>query len=535
MGVRKQQEEAVVSAGELPAHLTETASPTSALDLTKLTWTVGIVLLAAYSAVFVALSPLPIQDLPGHLARAVVMNDLIFQAGARFGSAFQFHWLPIPYLLGDLMLTAAVGPLGPAAASALWCVFVFLSLPCAVVFYLRVRGVAPNRRAMALLVSLYLATDWFFLMGFLSFRVAVAVLIATLGLVEMLRRKWSWTLFAVYGGTVALGYLMHFAASIFLCTALAVTALLGLWRRTTTLRTEALLFVPLLVVLAWHFAAGHGYREPGDLVVGPYVWGTWSGKFARLGSEFFRFAPRSDGLMAVLLAASVLLLTGAPRRRDLRNPLVLEFLALAATFLAMYFALPIGYSEAWYVDTRPLPVAALFLIFACLALPRACASAQTRRAAAAVFLAALLAIGNLAYLTRHFIIDRAWVSRYRSVVAAIPLHGRALPVFTHGQEGAVVPFLHVDGFVTIDRAAVGPYVFAGDNGNPMKYFRYIHRPYDPSLTWYGDVPQGGVDWEAVDRDYDFVILTKPYDARSVGLPTRTVAENSSAALVAIAR
>ena len=98
-----------------------------------------------------------------------------------------------------------------------------------------------------------------------------------------------------------------------------------------------------------------------------------------------------------------------------------------------------------------------------------------------------------------------------------------------------MPFLHVDGFVTIDREAVGPYVFAGDNGNPMKYFRYIRRPYDPPLTWYGDVPQGSVDWGAVARDYDFVILTKPYVAQALGLPTRTVAENSSAALVAIAK
>jgi hypothetical protein len=534
MGMREQHEE-VVAAGDLPAHLTETAPPASALDLTKVTWAVGIVLLAAYSTVLVALSPLPIQDLPGHLARAVVMNDLIFHAGAQFGSTFQFQWLPIPYLLGDLMLTAAVGALGPAAASAFWSVLVFLSLPCAAVFYLRVRAIASNRRALALLVSLYLATDWFFLMGFLSFRIAVAALIATLGLVEMLRRKWSRTLFAVYVAAVALGYLMHLAATVFLCTALAVTALLRLWRRTTTLRTETLLFVPLVVVLVWHFAVGHGYREPGDLIVDSYVWGTWSGKFARLGSEFFRFAPRADGLMVFVLAASVLLLTGAPRRRDFRNPMVLEFLALAAAFLAMYFALPIGYSEAWYVDTRPLPVVALFLLFACLALPHAAAPAHTRRAAAPVFLAALLAIGNLAYLTRHFVSDRAWVARYRSVVAAIPLHGRVLPVFTYGREGAVVPFLHVDGFVTIDRAAVGPYVFAGDNGNPMKYFRYIHRPYDPRLTWYGDVPQGSVDWEAVARDYDFVILTKPYAARAVGLPTRTVAENSSAALVAITR
>ncbi|MDB6091656.1 MAG: hypothetical protein JWN85_4440 [Gammaproteobacteria bacterium] len=533
--MREFHEELAATQADLSPGLSQAATPASARGLTRLAWLLGMTLLAAYCAVFVVLSPLPIQDLPGHLARAVAMSDLLFHGGTRFGDVFQFHWLAAPYLLGDLMLTAAVGLFGPTGASAFWSVFVFLSLPCAAVFYLWARGIGPNRRALALLVSLYLATDWFFLMGFLSFRVAVAMLVATLGLVEMLRRRWSHVLFAVYIGAVVLAYLMHFAASVFLCAALVVTAALRLRWRTTTARTETLLLIPLGVVLAWHFAVGHGYREPGDLVIGSYFWGTWAGKWARLGSEFFRFAPRTDGLLLLALAACVLLMTGAPRPRDMRNPLVLEFLALAATFLVMYFVLPIGYSEAWYVDTRPLPLAALFLLFACLALPRSHSSRRTRRASAAVALATLLAVGNLAYLARHFINDRAWLAGYRSVVAAIPLHGRALPVFTHGQEGAVVPFLHVDGFVTVDRAAVGPYVFAGDNGNPMKYFRYRHRPYDPPQTWYGDVPQGRVDWRAVARDYDFVILTKPFDPRIVGLRTRTVIQNSSAALLAIAR
>jgi hypothetical protein len=457
----------------------------------------------------------------------VAMNDLLFHDGARFGGIFHFHLEWIPYLLGDLILTAAVAVLGPTGGAACWMVLVFLSLPAATLFYLRVRGIEPRGRTLMLLVSLYLATDWFFLMGFLGFRVAIAMLIVTLGLVELLRRKWSYVLFGWYAGAVILDYLMHLSATIFLLAALGGTGLLRLHWRTTRARTELALLVPVLAVLAWHFTVGVGYREPGDPVAGPYYWGTWYGKFARIGSEFFHFVPYTDILLVLLLAACLLVRTGIPRARDLRQPLVLELLALFVIFLAMYFVLPLGYAEAFYVDTRPLPLASFFFIAACLALP------ARARAGLPALLAILLALGNLAYLARHFIAERAWLAQYRAVVAAIPEHGRVLPVYTHGREGAVVPFLHVSGFVSMDRAAIEPYVFAGDNGNPMKYFRYNHRPYDPPEIWYGDIPRDPVNWRTVARDYDFLVVTKPFDPAVFQLATRKVAENSSATLLAI--
>jgi hypothetical protein len=515
------------------ARLAGAPLPTNATALTRLAWTGGLVLIAAYCVLFVLLSPLPVQDFPDHLARAVAMDDLLFHGGARFGGIFHFHLEWIPYLLGDLILAAAVAVLGTTGGAAFWTLLVFLSLPCAALFYLRVRGIAPEGRSLALLLSVYFASDWFFLMGFLSFRVAVAMLIATLGLVELLRRKWSYATFALYMGAIVLDYLMHLSPIIFLFAALGVTGLLRLWLRTTTLRTEVALLVPVLVVLAWHFTIGASYREPTDPVAGVYLWGTLHSKFARIGSEFFHFVPYTDVLLVLLLAACLFAWTGIPRWRDLRQPLVLEMLVLAVLFVATYFALPIGYSEAFYIDTRPLPLASFFFLAACLALPRPDPATHPRREQLAFSLAALLAVANLAYLARHFIAESAWVARYRSVVAAIPLHGRVLPVYTRGGEGAVVPFLHVSGFITMDRAAVEPYVFAGDNGNPMKYFRYIHRPYDPVEDWYGEIPRPPLDWQTITREYDFIVVTKPYDPSALRLATRTVAENSSAALLAI--
>jgi hypothetical protein len=142
--------------------------------------------------------------------------------------------------------------------------------------------------------------------------------------------------------------------------------------------------------------------------------------------------------MVLLLAACLFARTGVPRWRDLRRPPVLEMLALALLFVATYFALPIGYAEAYYVDTRPLPLASFFFIAACLALPRPDPVTRPGRERLAFALAALLAIGNLAYLARHFIAQSAWIAQYRNVVAAIPAHGRVLPVYTHGGDGSVV-------------------------------------------------------------------------------------------------
>jgi len=509
------------------------------LTVSGLAWAGGITLLTAYCVLFLLLSPLPVQDLPDHLARADAMSDLLFHGGARFGAIYHFQLLWIPYLLGDLILTAAVGLFGVTGGAALWVLLVFLSFPCAALYYARVRGIEVKGRALLLLLAVYLATDWFFLIGFLSFRVSVAMLIATLALVELLRRKWSYPVFALYGVAVILDYLMHLSPLVFLVAALGATALVRLRLRTTTLRAEMALFLPVVAVLAWHFTVARGYRQPGDQIESPYLWGTWASKFARVGSEFFHFTPRIDVLLVLLFAASLFTWVGNPRAifrgPALRQPLVLELLTLSATFLAMFFVLPLGYSEAFYVDTRPLPLATFFFVCACLALPRPAPALRARREPVALALAGLLGLANIAYLIHHLVPERAWVSEYRSLAAALPFHARVLPVFTYGREGAVVPFLHTSGFLSIDRAAIEPYVFAAENGNPMKYFRYTRLPYDPPEVWYGEIPRPRLDWRAVARDYDFILVTKPYDRRAIGLPTQPVADNSTATLLRVVK
>src|SRR4051812_9158735 len=63
-----------------------------------------------------ALPTLPLQDLPNHAARGLVMADLLFHHGREFGDRFELHLEPQPYLLGDLLLSVLT-QLGPTFAA----------------------------------------------------------------------------------------------------------------------------------------------------------------------------------------------------------------------------------------------------------------------------------------------------------------------------------------------------------------------------------------------------------------------------------
>ncbi len=500
----------------------------------KVGWGISALLVAAYIAALGWLSPLPLQDYPAHLARSVVMDDLMFHGGSRFGDMYQYHFLFIPYVLGDLILTFAVELFGPQGASVLWSTFTFLSLPCAVLFYARITGQPRSRRLLLFLLSLYLATDWFFAMGFMSFRLGLAMTLVTLGIVHALRGRWSAALFIVYVGAVALDYLMHLSTAAFLTAAVCSSALLRLYLRTTRLRTEILLAVPLAAVLLWNFLVADGYRTPLDLVENPYTWGTLKGKFAALGTEFFPYHSHGEGKMAVVLAICLMLQMGRVGRKELVEPLLLELTLLTVTFLGMYFVMPWAYADASWVDVRALPLASLFFIFACTRIAAEGAPSAEIRIGLAVTLAALLATAHLISLTGVLSRNVEKLSLYRAVVAAIPPRARVLPVFTNYGQGSK-PLLHAGSFATIDRSALIPYEFAGNNGNTVRYFRYNRLPYFLPEEWYDLEPPPKLLWTAVACDYEYLLVTQPFSFHRFGLRTQVVAQNEAAALLKIER
>ncbi len=487
----------------------------------------------AYAALLTWLSPLALQDFPNHLARVRVLADILFEHGARFGSSFELHLVPIPYVLGDLVLATATHWLGVKGAAIFWSLLSFASLPCALSYYLGATRLRPESKALLVLLSLYLSTDWFFLVGFLEFRLGVALTFVILGLAERLRSRPSAARLLLYTIVLSAGYLTHLTTLVFVSALSGMTALLRLVRRRTRLSLELAILLPCAALLLWHFGFTGAYRQPDDLVENPYVWGTVAEKLSRIIAEFQRYKVRPDLLMLVCLAIAVACYVGRLRWRDLRNSDGFEFLVLAGAMLAVYCILPAGYSEAYYVDVRALPFVSLYLLLALLSATPGEDAKPTGMQTLGLILAVVVVAGNMAYLGAHMYRQKQWLDQYRSVVGQIPRGAYVLPVYTHAPEGTVVPFLHAFAFASIDRDAVVPYLQTGDTGNPQKYLRYRQRPFAPDPLWYGNLPPSPVDWQRVACVYRFLLVTKPFNPARLGLATSLVVENNSASLLAV--
>jgi hypothetical protein len=537
-------------------------------------WPAVALLIAGYLVLVARLTSFPFEDFPAHLARAKVLADLLFHHGAQWGGVFAFHWQFVPYLLHDLILTSLVATLGTAAGGAVFNALVVLSLPCALLYYMHCERLAPQARPFVVLVSLYLATDWFFIVGFAAFRLAVALLIVCIALADSLRERWSPRRYGVYLAVVLAGYLEHLTVLVFLAATLAVSATVRLVFRRSSARREILLALPVIVLLVLYFGLLAGPHHAAAPAVYELYWGTVGGKINGLQDGLLRYGGRASHPMMLLLAFCLL----SPVRRALVSrrllaPAVVEQIALALAFLGIYVVLPGTYSGAAYVDVRALPMIVLFVLFAVLRLDANAPENANRTGsefagAPALGAAVVLATVNLVYLGWHLEKDNAWMQGYRAVVARLPRGATVLPIYSLPRT-SVGHLEHAGAFVLLDRQGVTPYIFAGNAGDPMSYFSFVKYPYAPVEQWYrfqeiwNSSPvltfrtQGQsyswrfkydldrhdwrpavlapVRWGEVACTYAYIIASRPYDPAYIAVPTRMLATNSSAALLAVDR
>ncbi len=496
--------------------------------------------LLAYVVVIAQSSAIGLGDTTNHLAREYIMADLLFHHGAHFGAQFRYHFLAVPYILPDLLLTAAVEVLGAKVAVASWTVLAFLSIPAALLLYCHVSFGRKGKELLEdpgtlflLLCAAYLSTDYFFVVGFLAFQLGLACVIVNLSLIELLRRRWSYRLFALYCVLVAAAYLVHLSTLLFLAAIVGVTAAVRLWFRTSSVREELLLFSPILLMLAWYLGVAEHYHRPTDLEGAAYRWGTLRGKVLWTTRNFDRYGGHVDRLIELLYAASLLMLIRGRAWRDaFTAPRVVESLALVIAFFAMYLALPFSYGDGTYIDIRALAPAMLFVLLACLQLPRVEPPSRNgwRASSIAVVLALALSVLNLAYLERHFTELSIWSRKYLALVAAIP---RGAYVLTVETVPTIWPYMAPAASIAIDRQALFPYLFSANTGAPQIYFRYVDRPYAPPDDWYMTHPSLPVDWRQIACTYQYILVTRPFDPRRIGVETNSVAETASAALLAI--
>ena len=499
----------------------------------RVAWMIAAIVAAAYGIVFLQFAPPALQDYPNHLARALVMSDLLFHGGVRFGATFQCSFVAVPYILNDLLLASAIELFGVKIAAGAWSLLVLFSLPCALLFFMRVAKIRRDDQIFAFLLSLYLATNTFYLRGFLAFSLAVAVIVAVLALVRLFRERPSPALFVVYCTVLGLGYLIHLTTLIFATAAIAVSSALKAWCRTANFRTEVLILLPIVALLIWHFALPH--PVPGLVVSIGYYWGTLIGKIRNLDWNFIRFTPRTDRWMLWLCIACVLWQARHLRSRGaITTPHAIAMFALTATFLGIYVVLPLNLAGTTWVDVRALPMIAIFVIMAALApvdadrLPKG-----TLGTTLGLLAAALLAAVNLAYVNAHLYRIDAWLTEYRAVVAAVPSGAWVFPVYTNTRDRPIKSTLHAAAFTVIDRGAPNPYLFSADMGHPMVYFNYRQKPYAPVEVWYVEPTTEGVNWQAIAGSYDFLLVMKPFDPTRIPISTTPIVENASAALLAV--
>lgn len=521
-----------------------------AIDVNAKSWTglldrAGVaavaLLIAGYVFIIGRSSYFWMLDFPNHLARATVMADLMFHHGSHFGADFQYQFMFVPYVLPDLALTGLIELLGPVPAASVWESVTFLSYPCAILFFLRVTRTPTTGQIIGVLFATVLSPDWFFFGGALAFRLGVALTLVSVGLAIMLRRRRSGALACLYAAAVVSAYLTHVSALLFIIVALGMTGLLRLWHRETNLKTEALLWLPILALIAWKF----GFVNEGHLTQNTvqgnglfdWEWGTFRDKLFYSSYEFHRF-----GLpVETLLNAGLLMCLGlagflAVRRRGsirgwLLDPAVRDCLALAVTYFCMYFILPHRFPDADFVDIRAIAPAVTFLAVAILCGSAAGDVNQQRLAVGAMLATTVLSIATLAVIREHLDSQDPWISNYRRIVASVPAGSRVWDVTPQ-----LGPFAMPSSSILIDRNAVIPSLYSGDNGNPMLYFRYLHRPYLPQKRWWkvrgaAGQPSPAVDWKRVGCDYDFILAEQPWDRRLLGVETSTIAENSSAMLL----
>jgi hypothetical protein len=527
----------------------------------KLGWVLALVICAAYLAFFVHLTSFPLQDYPNHVARGVVMDDLMFHHGARFGQQFAVRPMAVPYILGDLIMAGSIELFGTVAGAGVFMAIVLLALPCALLFYMRVNRLAPQARLFVFLLGLYLSTDWFLLMGFMAFRLAVAAVVFTLALADLVRRRWSVPLFAAYAGALAVCYLTHLSWLVFFAVVLGVSGAIRWWFATTTIKREIGLMAPVLLLFAWQFflvpPQGNGTGKEYGL-----EWGGLLQKLNSLLMEFQGFGGHLAEPLILLLGLCILWpIRHSLSRQAWAKPVVLEQLAIALAFVVVYLAMPRETQYAAFIDLRALPMIVLFIIFAVLYVPPEDSAGRDFGTTPAVALVMLLAVGNLAYLMYHVGQNNAWMSRYRAVVQQIPAGATVLSIYADRQTDTR-PFLHAGSFVVLDRGGITPYLFSGDRGDPMVYFRYLHRPYRPEESWYdaqrlrkqtatatetaaqlsgtqGDddkpwyADTAPPDWSRVACDYDFLLITVPFDPQLIEVKAHTVAENHSVALLKV--
>ncbi len=486
------------------------------------------VLLALYAAFGLYLSNAPMQDLPDHITRAHIIADLMFNHGRQFGDHFFLQPAFSPYIGTDLLLATLDRVFGTAWAARLCIATTILLLPLGTWFVIRKQGGGRLAASTAGVLALYVATDSMFIMGFTSFLLSAGCALFAYGWFCDALRTHSRRSYALFVLLLLLSYAMHLSALIFIIALTGVSALLRVLSRRLSVRAAAALLLPPLSLLLLQVAF-----SPGANMHGKYWWGTWVSKLSWLAFQACRFQLSTDlPILAAFAAAAAFPIAASwPRRWGAAGA---EQLLITAALALLYLITPYEIGIATYLDMRALHYASLFLICAGVLCAELRPTVQTAQLAAA----SALAVVNLLCLAAWMLPQDAALQSYRLLAREIPHDAQVLPIDTRmprpRSHSYYDPLRHAGAYITLESHALTPYLFAGDREPHLAYFRYRERPYAPEETWYvvpAYMKGAHVDWQRVQQQYRYLLVTVPWDARKIPVPYTEIARNEVAALL----
>ena len=491
-------------------------------------------LVAAYTAALLALTGLPWCDLPGHLARIAILGKILFSSGDYYGRHYSFHWMFAPYILWDL-LAAVTGRFLPLVANGLlWTAIAFLGVVASGWHLAKVRLRSSAQVRTLAVLSVLIASGWFFAMGFFAYQLGFALSLTALALGHGIRRAGARATagrHALYALTVAACYLAHLGGYLGLCLISGAAGLAAVLENRRNVRRELGLLAPPSALVAWHALAA---LSSDDGRAGVYVYGAVSRKFLALSSPWLRLPLRWDWPLAAGVALSLLLLAFRARRAlKTLSPraLLTDDAFLAVAFLsAAYAILPQGGLGGWDDDTRMLPYLFYFSFLWLASLqPRADGAGARPTGPEAVLLAT-------AWIALFALVVQLWpynrrMRDYRDLLGQIPPRKLVLPVSTEPPLGRLAPTLHQGDLYAALREGSTPYLFARRNG-PIPFFDFREGSGAPDIFWY--VRSLPPEWGRMSPPCDYVVVAKPFDPARLPPVGPIFFENESAAVFRMA-
>ncbi len=474
-----------------------------------------------YILFWFSLPLLPFQDLPNHFTRASVIQELLSDPQSELHQAFSFRLEFVPYVLGDLLLVGLLSIFPAAFTGCLWVLLAFATPVLAYWYFQHEVSANLERRVVVkdmfwpMFLSMYLSTSWFFLSGFFSFQFGIALAFLTLGIwsniypaeAALPKRQNTLARYALFCLLVILTYLMHLASFLFLAIAVTVSSLVRVVQKRSEMRPFIASSAPFAALFFFHTLDRVGTPSTAHEIIFRSI----SNKLESIGTMFYRFDANIDALFffTFIILLGVILWKQRTRIQndfDFREQ-VTVFVAFALAFLV----LPVAADRVYDVDNRALPFLFIWLLHITQGVstskdPPTSTLFQNSLNVASFILVVL----NLLYLHHYLSPAEKHMERYLSALEHVPADSVVLPVSTEPDTGRLQPYLHAGAYLVTRRKAITPYLFSGSWDDAMKHFQYRRIVYVPDVFWYIR-NRLNVYWDIVRKDYDYLVVTKPFD------------------------